>query len=246
MLTGISSCKKDPGPALDLGYNYFPDQVGTYVIYNVDSVFYDANYYPPKIDSFKFQLKEKIESIFTDNEGRPAMRLERYVKNFNDSMPYSAMNWELRNVWLQNKSLKTAEKVEENIRFVKLAFPVNIDRSWDGNAYNTYGENIYKFNFIDKPRTIGNRLFDSVLQVDQQNESTLINKYYYEEKYARNVGLIFKKVINIESQPNPAWSDPLQFPYGNDSLNLFFNDDILDRVTSGFQYTMTVTSFGIE
>src|SRR3990167_8625748 len=87
LIAGIYSCKKDPSPALDLGYNYFPDAVGTYVVYNVDSIFYDdfnvnpSNHISPA-DTFKFQLKEKIQSVYTDNEGRPALRLERYVKYY--------------------------------------------------------------------------------------------------------------------------------------------------------------------
>lgn len=246
LLSGVYSCKKDPGATVDMGYNYFPDQPGRYVIYQVDSIFYNATSFPPLVDTFKFLLKEKIESVYADNEGRPTMRLERYIKKYNASVPYSDMSWQLRNVWAQNKSLKTVEKVEENVRFVKLRFPVSIESKWDGNAYNTLGEQTYKYNFIDKERTIGNIKFDSVLQVDQRNETSLISKYYYEEKYARNAGLIYKRVIAVESQPNPAWSDPSVFPNGDDSLSLFFNESILDRITSGFQYAMTVISYGTE
>jgi hypothetical protein len=245
-LLTIESCKKDPGAAPDLGYNYFPDQVGHYVIYKVDSIFYDSFYYPAKVDTFEFQLKEKIESVYTDNEGRPTMRLERYVKKHNDTIPYSSMSWQLRNVWAQNKTLKRVEKVEENMRFVKLVFPVEKDLSWNGNAFNSLGDQNYKYNFVDIARTIGGIRFDSVLQVDQRNQISLISNYYYEEKYARNTGLIYKRVIDVESQPNPAWADETQYPFGSDSLEHFFEDPIMERITSGFQYTMTVISYGTE
>ncbi len=118
----ISSCKKDAASKPDLGYNYFPGQVGRYIVYNVDSTFYDD--FADSSRNYKFQLKEKIQSVFTDNQNRPAIRLERYVKYYNPAIAYSSMPWQLRNVWVENITATTAEKVEENIRFVKLAFPV--------------------------------------------------------------------------------------------------------------------------
>jgi hypothetical protein len=248
ILSGISSCSKDPGSVPDMGFNYFPDKVGTYVVYNVDSIVYNRNNmnYPAVIDTFKFQIKEKIESIYTDNEGRPTMRLERYVKYFNDTIPYSNMNWILRDIWAQNKNLRTAEKVEENIRFIKLLFPVKEGQEWNGNSQNTNGEENYKYAFFDQRRTIGNILFDSVLQVTQQDESSLVRKIYYEEKYARNVGLIYKRVIDVDSQYNPLWNQPPILPYLSDSLSIFYPKDILIRASSGFHYTMTVISYGTE
>lgn len=234
---GVSSCKKDPASAPDLGYNYFPDQAGSYVIYNVDSFYYDDFYNPSKIDTTRFQLKEKIESVFTDGEGRPALRLERYVKYYDPAVPYSQMSWTLRNVWTETKTLRTAEKVEENVRYIKLAFPVKESQEWNGNAQNTLGAENYKYNFFDKARTIGNIRFDSVLQVDQYDELDLVHRKHYEEKYARNVGLIFKRVIDISSQPDGV-PDSL--------LSLFYGTDIMLRVDAGVQYTMTITSFGRE
>jgi hypothetical protein len=247
LLTGASSCSKDPAPAPDLGYNYFPDKVGMYVVYNVDSIVYNATAisYPVIKDTYKFQIKEKIESIFTDNEGRPTMRLERYVKQYNSAIPYSAMSWTLRDVWVQNKTLRNAEKVEENVRYVKLVFPVKKEQEWNGNAKNTEPEENYTYNFFDRERTIGGIHFDSVLQVDQRNELNLIEQKYYEEKYARNVGLIYKRVIDVESQYNPAWN-LLPPSYLNDSLNAFYQNPILVRASSGFQYTYTITTYGIE
>src|SRR6266481_1017842 len=88
LTSGFFSCKKDAIPPPDMGYNYFPNQVGRYVIYNVDSFYYAG--IPVVIDTFKFQIKEKIESMFTDNEGRPSIRLERYIKYYNDTVSYDS------------------------------------------------------------------------------------------------------------------------------------------------------------
>jgi hypothetical protein len=246
LLSGISSCERDPGPVPDLGFNYFPDEVGRYVVYTVDSFFYNGITYPAIIVNTKFQIKEKIESIYTDNEGDPAMRLERYIKLYDPLVPYSDMNWTLKDVWSQKKTLRNVEKVEENVRFVKLVFPVQEGQEWNGNAKNTLGEENYFYQFFDVQRTIGNIRFDSVLQVTQHNESSIVHQIYSEEKYARNVGMIYKRMINVNSQPPAAWNTSPPMPYLSDSLEAFYNKPILDRATAGFHYTMTVNSFGTE
>ena len=235
---GIISCKKDKDPVPDLGYNYFPNKVGTYVIYDVDSIYYDD--FNNKKDTFKFQLKHKIESIFTDNQGRPTQRIERSVKKYNATIPYSAMNWILKDVWSANVSSTSAEQVEENVRFVKLAFPVKETQKWNGNAQNTLPVWNYSYTFFDLTRTYANRVFDSVLEVNQYDDKNIVltQRQLYVERYARNIGLIYKRVIEVQSQPDPLFT-PFQ-------LQAFFGKPILQRVTSGFQYTYTINSYGTE
>lgn len=240
IVCGFVTCKKEETPP-NMGYNYFPIKVGRYIVYNVDSIFYDD--FTGLIDTTKFQLKEKIESVFYDNEGRSTLRLERYVKYFNDSIPYSSMNWGLRDVWASNRTSTTAEKVEENQRFIKLAFPVKENQSWNGNAQNTLGELSYEYLFFDETRTIGGIYFDSTLQVTQLEEEFLYSKKYFIEKYARNVGLIYKQVIEVYSQPPASWFGTT---YEADSLALFNSIYIMNRITSGVQYTYTIQSFGNE
>jgi hypothetical protein len=240
LIFGVSSCKKDNNSSLDMGYNYFPNEVGRYVVYDVDSFHYEDNNisaitHIAKIDTFKFQLKEKIESIYQDNENRPTIRLERYVRFSDTNNSYTSIPWTLRNVWVENRTTKTAEKVEENIRFIKLAFPFKDNQTWNGNAQNDSTAWDYYYDYFDMPRTIAGHSFDSVLNVIQKDQSSLINKITFHEMYARNVGLIYKSEINIESQP-PSDS----------SAATFLSQPIMNRVTKGTQYNMTVNSYGIE
>ena len=246
VVSGSISCKKEIDPDPDMGYNYFPNQVGKYVIYDVDSFYYNDFNVPLTIDTFKFQIKEKIQSTYLDNQNRTALRLERYVRYYNDTIPFSSLPWVLRDVWAANRTATSAEKVEENERFIKLAFAVKKDQTWNGNAQNTLGEQTYSFEFINQARTIGGTAFDSVLQVNQLDESSLVKKRYYIEKYAKRTGLVYKQVIVIESQPNPDWYNSTLYPFGSDSLTLFFGDLILNRVTKGHQYTYTYNSSGTE
>lgn len=237
VLCGLASCEKK-GVIPDMGYNYYPDKVGSYVVYNVDSFYYDD--FTGLIDTTKFQIKEKIESVFTDNQNRPTLRLERYIKYFNPTLAYSDMNWILKDVWTSNKTSIAAEKVEENRRFVKLAFPVEENQYWNGNSQNISESETYKYLFFDQIRIIGGIRFDSVLQVTQQDHTDLYNKKYYIEQYARNVGLVFKRIIDVSSQPPSEWADE------PDSLAIFNALNIMQRVTSGVQCTYMVDSYGFE
>ncbi len=74
------SCKKDVEtvPSPDMGYNYFPEDIGSYVIYEVDSIAYDDKSHAP--DTTRYLLKEVIASSFIDNSGRPTLRIERFKK----------------------------------------------------------------------------------------------------------------------------------------------------------------------
>jgi len=44
------------------------------------------------------------------------------------------MPWLLKNVWYSVKTDKNVERVEENIRYIKLIFPIRNNAKWDGNA----------------------------------------------------------------------------------------------------------------
>ena len=232
---GIFSCKKDKTILPDMGYAYFPDYTGKSIIYDVDSFYY--NDFTKHIDTFKFQLREKFESAFLDNQNRRTMRIERHIKNYNPQVPYASLPWVFKNIHVANRTGTTAETVEENIRYIKLAFPVKEVQSWNGNAQNTFAPCSYRYDFFNVPRTIGNIYFDSVLQVNQYNEGTLISKKLYIERYARHIGLVYKQVIDIESQPHGI-PDSL--------ISAWLGIPIMQRVTSGIQYTMTINHLGAE
>src|ERR1700757_5014557 len=82
------SCKKDATVAPpDLGYNYYPGTIKSYVIYDVDSIVYRVL---PQQDTlkFKFQIKEVIDTLITDNQNRPTIKLIRYKKKYSPTTPY--------------------------------------------------------------------------------------------------------------------------------------------------------------
>lgn len=181
------------------------------MIYDVDSTWRDdaANVHI----KIKYQLKELIQSIFIDAQGRPAMRIERYTRA-NDTMP-----WIGPRIWYANRTATTAEKVEENVRYVKLVFPVKETATWNGNLYNTKGAKQYEIISAHKPETINSHYFDSVTYVQQYINTNVILYQIEEEKFAAGVGLVYKRM------------DSLYFGY-------------INHDTVGYTFTQKFVSYG--
>ncbi|MFA6924347.1 MAG: hypothetical protein WC223_08850 [Bacteroidales bacterium] len=200
----ILSCKKDkPDTPVDVGYSYYPNNIGHWVIYQVDSIVWDGNYNPPHIDTFNYKIKEYVESTFSDNSGRLTQRLERYI------MRCDTCDWEIKDVWYLNLTPSTAEKVEENQRFIKLIFPVKLNATWKGNVYNTWDAWDYEYTSVNKPAQINSLSFDSTLTVIQNHDSTLINADYSVESYAKHVGMIYKIFYHFDLDP-VSTTDPIK------------------------------------
>jgi hypothetical protein len=181
------SCKPKPTEVEDFMYEYFPVEVGTWVTYDVIDTRYDV-----QTITETYQLKEVIDSEIKDAQDRPALRIARYWRK-NDNDP-----WDIKDIWVSTRTTSTAEKVEENVRFVKLVFPVRSYQTWDGNIYNTKPEWEYFYDSIGNSRLINNIEFDETVKVVQIENFNLIQEQDAYEIYGKNVGLIYRKLIDID------------------------------------------------
>jgi hypothetical protein len=195
------SCKKEQDlSTIDLGYDFFPSKVGSYVIYEVDSTSYGVT-----TETFHYQIKEELSEEFEDDLGEPAFMVKRYLRH-NNSQP-----WILADVWSQKRVSNRAEKVEENIRYVKLKFPTKDGDSWNGNAYNNLPEQSYKYKNVGKPADVGILQFPNTLTVEQLNNVNLVDNQVFYEIYAHNVGLVFKQATNLNVQASQTSGYDLQY-----------------------------------
>lgn len=200
------SCKKDKVlPPVDMGYNYFPINIGHWVAYQVDSIVWDD--FTQKIDTFHYKIKELVESEFTDAEGRITQRIERYIK-INDTS-----DWQIKNVYYWNRTPSVGEKTEQNIKYARLIFPVVKNEKWNGNMYNFFESQNYKYTYIDKADDYNGISFDSTLSVLQKDEEYAISKDYQEEIYARNVGMIYKRYTSVATKPTGEITKGVDYQY---------------------------------
>jgi len=176
----------------DFGYNYYPVEEGLYWIYKVDSISFNDNTH--SIDTFSFNYKEVLSSSFIDSSGIKSYRLSRYFKE-NDSA-----NWEFRNDWFVSLNTRTLERVEDNIRFIKLLFPIDITKGWNGNLYNSLGRKTYTYNNVGTDYFDGFTTFRNTLTVLQEEEKNPIEEILRYEVYAQGIGIVFieDKLLNTQ------------------------------------------------
>lgn len=212
---GLLSCKPDADYiSPDTGSDFYPNQTGYYIIYDVDSTYYDDFTHTVSRDTF--QIKEIIESQFTDQQNRDARRIERWYK-WSDTT-----DWILKDVWYSVKTLFRVERIEENERFIRLVFPVSDYTTWDGNAMNDIGYQKYEFDNVYDPYTVNNINFDSTCKVKQAASSNLIDEKLQYEIYAKKIGLIYKRYKVLKK------------------------DYVTSQIISGIDYTWKINSYGFN
>ncbi len=118
VLIVLFSCSKKDDEVVDpdIGVDYAGLTVGKYVVYNVDSITYRA--FDGSIDTASYQIKEVVDSKYIDLENEEAFKIIRY-KRYSDTL-----SWNLIDVWSSKISNLKFQKTEENIKFIKLIFPV--------------------------------------------------------------------------------------------------------------------------
>lgn len=213
----VHSCKKKTDSSFsNLLKTYVPSEVGFWAVYNVDSIRFSKNGAQPTVsDTIHFQIKEVIDSSYVDATGNEQFRIILYKR------ATSTDNWVLHRVWSSKVGATSYEKTEDDLRYIKLVFPPYKNQTWKGNAY--INPNIdpslfltssnetwtYEYTAVNESKTVGGILFDSTCTVSQYDYEQNIDKYFFQEVYANNVGLVYKESTNIHKQTasNP-WTKP--------------------------------------
>jgi hypothetical protein len=228
----LSSCYLEDTDIPFIGYEYFETDLGRYIEYKVDSVWQDDPVGSLGFAEAHYFLRDVNESNFIDEEGRNAVRVERYWKQ---SAP---AEWDIKDVWHRVKTEKVAEQNEENIVFIKHNFPVREGKTWDGNKKNTllslqeaYHQvavpEVWDYSYINvhQPYTINGFTFDSTVTVLQMDRPAIFGlNVFAQEVYAKDIGLVHKQLSVFDIQQNPS------NPNGRDTV--------------GFVFEMVVTDYG--
>lgn len=192
----MAACRSEIEAPKEYGAALYPQNIGTEVVYQVDSIVYDDFLLRPdnKPDTFTYQLREVLESKFTDNSGKQANRVVIY-KRLNDSF-----NWEPYQVVSTSMNLEGLQRLENNFRYIKLAFPVAENKTWNGNALNAKNQTMYKYISAYKTGIVGKFIIDSLVTVQQEDDSNFVEKRYAKEIYAPQIGLIYGRYDSINYQ----------------------------------------------
>jgi hypothetical protein len=239
------ACKKETGV-----YNlqikeqqaYFPLEKGQSIVYQVDSIVYDfAEGGGTSVESFTSFAKEVVADTFTDASGLVHHRIERY-RTSDLSQP-----WIFDRYWSAVVTDEKVIKTEDNLRFLRLIFPMDRRSEWNGNLWinseyeiQIKGDRIrpfvnwnYEVDSIDITRQVGNFSFDSTLVVTEVDETNIIEKRLSRAVYAKHVGLVYKEQWILDSQycnQTPPPVDCETKPW-------------LDKAEKGYVYKQTVIQY---
>lgn len=221
VLLVTAGCKKTITYSAAPLTSYFqPLQVGKYVTYRLDSLNF---YFYGQLDTLTSYLaKDSVEAAITDNQGRPSWMIQRYLTDTTGTQP-----WVPSMTYMVTYTVNTMQVVENNLRFIKLAFPITDGFNWTGNTYLPYnpyqdlfifsddshlslGLWTYTYQNVNKPYQAGNFNYDSTVTVLQVNDSinvpivdpsSFASKTYWAETYAKNIGLVYRHTEMWEYQP---------------------------------------------
>ena len=190
------SCHKENEIPADIEFaadkQYFPLETNKSLIYKVTEISIDkpSDYY----DTAIYFLRERTDIPFIDNEGDTAYRIERFKS------PTQNYNWTISDVWESKITTYTAEKVEENQRFIKIKFPLAIGKYWNGNLKNDLDDKDCTITSLSATYNNESIHLDSCLSITRDSSVTQISKLYDVEIYARGIGLVYKEITDINSQ----------------------------------------------
>ncbi|MDD2635663.1 MAG: hypothetical protein PHW82_09220 [Bacteroidales bacterium] len=194
IITVFTACTDESSEQNDVffGYNYFPLNTGEGMIYKITEINIDK---PSNVfDTSVYFIREVIDIPLIDNENDTVYRIERYYReNENEK-------WIIHSVWTSKLTRLTAEKTEENQRFVKIRFPVKQNYTWNGNLYNDLTNQDYWISSYNTYFSQENFSFDSCLTVMHDSSQSLIHFNRAYEVYAYNIGLVYKEQTYINSQ----------------------------------------------
>lgn len=206
----FAHCKKTEPNTVDLGKDYFPAEIGFWQEYQVDSITFSDFTNPVSVDTASYQIKEMIESSFLDLNLEENFRIEQFKKN-------SSTGYSIENIFSLKPTVTNMQKVENDLRYVKMVFPVTENKNWKGNLYIDVTDEPtldflntekypweYVYSSVNETLQIGTFTFDSCVTVIQIDEENLFEKKYSKEIYAKNVGLVYKELIILETQLPPS------------------------------------------
>jgi hypothetical protein len=199
---------------LNVGKEYFPLQSGKTTIYKVDSTLF--NDFDGSIEYKSGYIMDVIDTTFKDLLDSPTYYVKRYTKTD------SQLNYTLQHVYYVTPYNNRIEEVFDNLRYIKLVFPITYLGTWGGNDYiNTssskelyhwIGDKPYSYRDLGKPYNNDSLSFTNTLTVFQSNSllgdtnKAEISKFgeftYGVEKYAKGVGMVFKEVYYLKKDPS--------------------------------------------
>lgn len=223
----LISCKKDDDidtSDIHQGQLFFPAQVGKYIVYDVDSTYWD--------DVLKAEIHHRCQLRYDVADSFYRNGVLSYKVNIlrrpTPTDDYSAVD-----VIYYTPSENRVEVTQKNLHFIKMVFPVSNGVSWNGNAlipvgdsdYQQYANDQWNYSYanFDQPFDPGNNLYQHTVTVNQidyalgdpeLDSNAVAARNYAQEVYAYQVGLIYQERIYWTFEPAAEGGSGYRKGYG--------------------------------
>lgn len=210
-----------------------PIQLGKFIRYRLDSTrFID---FGQRDTVISYDAKDVIDAEITDNIGRKAFRVVRYLRSVGSA---NEADYTPSLTYMITPTRESIELQENNLRFQKLRLPITEGFNWRGNTmlpttpyYAVYqfsnDEDIdlwnYTYQGVNQSTIVNDVVYDSTVTVLQVADSSnvpiefpdgLAYRNYWTEVYAKNIGMIYKEVVMWEYQPPNAGNPGFRSGFG--------------------------------
>ena len=194
---------------------------GKYITYRLDSLIFTN--FGRTTEIHKYQQKHVIDSLLTDNLGRPSYRVYKYIRDSAGTQLCTP-----NGTYFITAVGDQLEVIEDNLRIIKLHVPFNPGFNWRGNTHlpmDPYGGNYnfsndddmdeweFTYNSFDPAITINGQNYTDVWTIDAADEAynvPIADLQAYGartrsvEKYSKNIGMVYREHELWEYQPNPG------------------------------------------
>ncbi len=201
---GLMTACDDELEEVPLGQDveYLPTQEGHTLTYQVDTTFYDVFF--DTVYTHSGQIREVFLGSNTDANGNEITQLAHYYRS--DANQNVAWDKITPRIWYISKNDQQIEKVEENLRFIKLSYPIIESQKWAGNSFidtederwSYYRDWLYEYQNIGGAYTVNDQVYDNTVMVVQNDFIDLYAANYSVEVFAKDVGLIYKELMVVD------------------------------------------------
>ncbi|HWJ92987.1 MAG TPA: hypothetical protein VNR87_17860 [Flavisolibacter sp.] len=215
----LISCKKKTedftSPEMS---EYLPLQTGKFITYRLDSLVFKN--FGSVAETHSYQEKHVVDAIVPDGLGRPSYRIYRFTRDTAGTQP-----WVSSGTYYITPAKTTTEVIENNMRFVKLVYPIAEGHTWKGNEY--LGDNPFKslysfendddiedwdytYGNTDETIALNGQTIQHVMTVngiDRSFNAPVTNTTGYgsldfmQDKYAKGIGLVYQEFTMWDYQP---------------------------------------------
>ncbi len=183
LLLILSSCNETKEIS-SIGYNYYPLKVGNYRIYDVEEI----RYLITGFDTSVYQLRETIiDSIPSRDQTTCLLR--------RDTRQDASEAWESDSLWTVTRTSNFLSITENNTSFVKLTFPVDQGREWNGNSLNSRRVKTYYYQSIQTALIDSINIDNYIRVIIDDIEENVTGADLKSEVYVQGIGLVEKDYL---------------------------------------------------